>query len=213
MEATMRRSTKPLAKKKLTRIRREISQPVFIIRSMIALLVVAVGVTVTAYSSPDDRLQVKDANGLALSEVKGYEDWVSVGPSQVEEGAGQRPSIKLTVANPTMINAYREGIPLNGKPFPDGSKIVKIEWTRKNSAEAPYSVSVPDALRKVGLIMKDSKRFPATHGWGYAQFMYDPATGKFSPEHTDPDFAKVKCHTCHLAVAAKDYIFTDFAAR
>jgi hypothetical protein len=50
---------------------------------------------------------------------------------------------KAMVANPTMMAAYEAGIPGNGKPFPDGSKIVKIEWKPKKSTEAPFSVRIP----------------------------------------------------------------------
>jgi hypothetical protein len=112
-----------------------------------------------------------------------------------------------------MIDAYKDGIPGNGKPFPDGSKIVKIEWLEKDNPESPYSVMVPDTLRRVGFIEKDSKRFPETNGWGYAQFTYDPATAMFTPEETDPSFDKELCHACHTLVEAKDYMFTEYPPR
>ena len=60
--------------------------------------------------------------GLAFSEFRGYEDWQTVAVSQTE-GA-----LAVILANPTMIDAYRAGIPGNGKPFPDGSKMAKIHW-------------------------------------------------------------------------------------
>jgi hypothetical protein len=72
------------------------------------------------------------------------------------------------VANPKMMEAYRAGVPGNGKRFPDGSKIAKIEWKPKKSTEAPFEVRVPDTLQDVFLIEKDSTRFPATSGWAYA---------------------------------------------
>src|SRR5216684_1439107 len=90
--------------------------------------------------------------------------------------------LTVMVANPIMIDAYRAGIPLNGKPFPDGSKIAKIEWKPKKSTEAPFSVRVPDTLQDVFFIEKDSKRFPDTNGWAYAVFDYDPASD--TPEHS-----------------------------
>jgi hypothetical protein len=77
---------------------------------------------------------------------------------------------------PVMIDAYRAGIPGNGKPFPDGSKIAKIHWNAKKSAEAPSPTMVPDPLKDVDFIEKDSKRFPDTSGWGYAAFKYDAAS-------------------------------------
>jgi hypothetical protein len=66
------------------------------------------------------------------------------------------------VANPSMINAYKAGIPGNGRPFPEGSKIAKLEWRFKKSTEAPFSVNVPEVLQDVFFIEKDSTRFPDT---------------------------------------------------
>jgi len=115
----------------------------------------------------------------------------------------------VIVANPAMINAYRGGIPGNGKHFPDGSKIAKIEWTSKKNPESPYFVMVPDTLKSVSFIEKDTKRFPDTNGWAYAQFLYDAGSDTFTPNGSD-----AKCgHACHSAVAAKDYIFTAYPKR
>jgi Cytochrome P460 len=70
----------------------------------------------------------------------------------------------------------------------------------------PYFVMVPDTLKSVSFIEKDSKRFPDTMGWAYAQFLYDAASDTFKPEGND-----AKCgHVCHTTVAAKDYIFTAY---
>jgi hypothetical protein len=158
-------------------------------------------------SRQDNRYTLKAPNGVEFSDIRGYESWSDVAVSQVEDG------LKVIVANPTMIDAYRAGVPGNGKPFPDGSKIVKIEWSQKEDPESPYPVKVPDTLKRVGFIEKDSKRFPETNGWGYAQFTYDPATATFTPEETDPSFGKELCHACHIAVQAKDYIFTAYPTR
>jgi len=45
--------------------------------------------------------------------------------------------IKAILGNPVMINAHKEGIPGNGKPFPEGSMIVKIEWSKKRTLRPP----------------------------------------------------------------------------
>jgi hypothetical protein len=112
-----------------------------------------------------------------------------------------------------MIDAYRAGVPGNGKQFPDGSKVAKIEWKPKKNTEAPFSVNVPNTLRGVGFIVKDSKRFPDTSGWGYAQFDYDPASDTFTPNKTLQG-SNAKCgYACHSRVAAKDYIFTAYGKR
>jgi hypothetical protein len=153
--------------------------------------------------SAQDKYTVQTPNGLAFSEFRGYEDWQVVAVSQTEE------LLKVEVANPVMIDAYRAGVPSNGKPFPDGSKIAKIEWRLKKSTEAPFSVNIPDTQKDVDFIEKDSKRFPDTHGWAYAEFGYDVASDTFTPTQTD-----AKCGAaCHEIAAAKDYIFTAYGHR
>ena len=111
-----------------------------------------------------------------------------------------------------MIEAYRSGIPDNGKPFPDRSKIAKIHWKPEKSAEAPGPTTVPGALQNVDFIEKDSKRFADSGGWGYAAFEYDTTTDTFRPANTSdapPQENDAKCgFTCHTIVQAKDYLKT-----
>ena len=132
-----------------------------------------------------------------------YETWQDVAVSQTDNG------IKAILANTVMINAYREGIPDNGKPFPEGSMVVKIEWAKKKNPVSSYFVIVPDTLKSVSFIMKDSKRFPDTSGWAWAQFAYDSASDTFRPAVNG-----TKCgYACHTRVATKDYIFTAYGKR
>ena len=143
-------------------------------------------------------------SGLSFSDFRGYEDWQVVSVSQTEE------LLKVMVANPTMIGAYRAGVPGNGKPFPDGSKIAKIEWKPKKNTESPFFVRVPDTLQDVFFIEKNNRKYPVTKGWAYAAFDYDPAMGTFKPDPT----GAVNCgFACHTGVAAKDYIFTGYGKR
>ena len=124
-------------------------------------LLIAVG---TGAGAAQDKYTLQVPNGLPFSDFKGYEDWQVVAVSQTDA------LLKVMVANPTMIAAYKAGIPGNGKPFPDGSKIAKIEWKPKKSTEAPFDVRIPESLQDVFFIEKDSKRFPDTKGWAYAVF-------------------------------------------
>lgn len=149
---------------------------------------------------------MKIPNGLAFSDFRGYEDWRDVSVSQTEHG------IKVIAANDLAINAYRSGVPGNGNLFPDGAKFAKIEWTFKKSEESPYFVNVPDTLKSLSFIERDTKRFPETHGWAYAQWAYDAATDALKPSDTDPSGA-VCGYACHTTVSAKDYIFTAYAKR
>ena len=160
---------------------------------------------------------VKVPGGLALSEFKGYEDWLPVAPSYTDA----QHVIRLIVANPVMIKAYREGVPNDGKPFPDGSKIAKILWVPKSVTDKPFSASTPDTvtgpLQRLEFIEKDSKRFADTHGWGFADFDYDAASDTLTPgtmADKPPQGNDAKCGaSCHNLAASKDYIFTAYPKR
>ena len=104
---------------------------------------------------------------------------------------------------------YRDGLPADGKLFPDGSKVAKIEWTFKRNTVSPYFVNVPDTLKSVSFIEKDVRRFPNTHGWAYAQFGYDAASDTFTPHGNDANCG----YACHSTVSTKDYIFTVYPKR
>src|SRR5437763_12368986 len=117
-----------------------------------------------------DKYSLTSPSGIAFSDFKGYEDWSVVSSARTEQ------VLKVIVANPTMIAAYKAGIPGNGKPFPDGSKIAKLQWKPKKSTEAPFTVDVPDVFTQAFVIEKDAKRFPNSGGWGYALFNYDAAS-------------------------------------
>jgi hypothetical protein len=118
--------------------------------------------------------------------------------------------LKVILANPTMIAAYRAGVPGNGKKFPDGAKIAKIQWKPTKSKDAQFSVNVPDTLADLFFMERDSKRFPESGGWGYAQFDYDPKSNTFAPNKA----GTVNCgQTCHTKVAAKDFIFHPYQKR
>ena len=169
-----------------------------------AALSLSVAALASRAFSAQDKYTLRVPNGLAFSDFRGYENWQVVAVSQTEE------LLKVMVANPIMIDAYRAGVPGNGKPFPDGSKIAKIEWKPKKSTEAPFSVRIPDTLQDIFFIEKNTKKFPDTKGWAYAVFDYVPASDTFKPNAT----GVVSCgFTCHTAVAAKDYIFTAYGKR
>jgi hypothetical protein len=173
----------------------------------VVVVVVSLSVLASVALAGQDKYTVKALNGVAFSEFKGYETWQDVAVSETADG------IKVILGNPAMISAYKEGIPGNGKPFPDGVMIVKIEWSKKKNPASPYFVEVPDTLKSVSFIEKDSKRFPDTSGWGYAQFMYDAASDTFQPFGSDSSFGRYACYQCHTVVKARDYIFTNYPTR
>jgi Cytochrome P460 len=140
---------------------------------------------------------------LEFADFRGYENWKDVAVSQT------KTQMKVILANDVMIEAYRQGLPAKGKVFPDGVKIVKIEWSFKRNKVAPYFVNVPDALQAVDVIEKDTARFPNTHGWAYANFVYNAASDTFTPEGTEPTCG----YACHTVVADQDYIYTRYPPR
>jgi Cytochrome P460 len=184
---------------------------------IVALVLAVLGGGPSAAQDKQDRYTLQVPGGLSFSEVKGYEQWQVVGPSLTEA----QDVIRAIVANPVMIKAYQDGVPGNGKPFPEGSKIVKIEWRPKKLTDPPFSESKPDTvpgdLVQVEFIVKDSKRFADTHGWGYAMFDYNAAAGTFAPATMashPPVGHDAKCGAaCHTLAASKDYIFTAYPKR
>jgi Cytochrome P460 len=171
---------------------------------LVAAAIVALGWAAVSAQDKQDKYALKTPSGIAFSDFRGYEDWAAVSSTHTPNDR-----LKVMVANPTMIKAYRDGIPGNGQPFPDGSKIVKLQWKIKKSTEATFDANIPDTFAEVFLMQKDSKRFPDSGGWGYAVFNYDPATDRFTPTK-DP----TNCgHVCHVAVKAKDYVFHPYQKR
>jgi len=167
-----------------------------------ALAVLAVLVATAVYAQ--EKYSLKSPSGIAFSDFRGYEDW------SVVSSARQDEILKVIVANPAMIAAYKNGVPGNGQAFPDGSMIVKLQWSRKKSTEAQFAVDVPDVFKQAFVMEKDSKRFPKTGGWGYAVFNYDAASDKFT---ADPTSLSDCGNACHTAVKAKDYIFHPYQKR
>ena len=150
-----------------------------------------------------EKYSLKSPGGITFSDFKGYEDWAVVSSARTDE------VLKVIVANPIMIKAYKAGIPGNGQPFPEGAKIAKLQWKPKKSTEAPFVVDVQVVFKQAFVMEKDSKRFPKSGGWGYAVFNYEAASDKFTPDPALSDCG----HTCHVAVKAKDYIFHPYQKR
>jgi hypothetical protein len=164
-----------------------------------------------------DRYTLTAANGIAFSQFRGYDAWQLVATSQPDgtDGCGTSKigCMKAIVGNPTMIQAYRDGIPANGKTVPDGAVLAKIEWLKGRDDASPYGVTVSGTQTETSFMVKDSKRFPESNGWGYATFAYDAASDTFKPATTNPSFARA-CHACHTANAkARDFVYTSYAQR
>src|SRR5271166_4998457 len=143
--------------------------------AILALPAALVGAALAA----QDRYTLEVPGGLAFSEFRGYENWQTVAVSQ------NGNMIETILGNPAMIEAYKAGIPGNGKPFPDGAKMAKIHWNAKKAEDEPGEPLVPGSLHDVDFMQKDSKRFADSGGWGYAEFEYDSASDAFRPGNLD----------------------------
>jgi hypothetical protein len=178
-------------------------QHISAIRIVITSILLVVSMTLAA----QDPFTLKAPNGVAFSEFKGYEAWEVIAPSKTDD------ALKVIVGNATMVKAFKEGIPGNGQPVPDGAAMANIEWAQQDNSASPYSVTVPGALKSVSFMVKDAKRFPDTDGWGYVRFVYDGATGSFNASGRDSSFGKTVCHQCHTRAKARDFVFTGYARR
>ena len=160
--------------------------------------------------SAQDKYGVKVPGGLAFAEFKGYETWQTISISRNEK------VMAVILGNPVMINAYEAGIPANGRPVPDGARMAKIHWIPKKNEFFP-DATVPGELLNVDFMVKDSKRFADSGGWGWAVFDYNPKSATFTPgtlEGTPPQGNDAKCGlACHTAVKARDYVFTEYGKR
>jgi hypothetical protein len=126
---------------------------------------------------------------------KGYRQWELIAPSQEAEPLNE---LRAILGNPVAIKAYREGT----LPFPDGTILAKLAWKHVQSPEFEPA-SVPGAATTVQIMVKDSKKYVATGGWGFGRFI----NGKPADEAQHQT-----CFACHEArVKGHDFVFTRFA--
>jgi hypothetical protein len=172
---------------------------------------VALAAMATGAAISQEKYSLKVPDGLAFSEFRGYEGWEVV---SISYNGGRMAAI---LGNPKMIEAFKAGIPGNGKPFPNGAKLAKIHWEPTNKVAFPGSPLVPNTLHDVDFMVKDSKKFADTGGWGYAVFEYDVTAAAYRPGNSGdhpPQDNNAKCGAaCHTIAAKQDYVFTDYATR
>ena len=172
-----------------------------------SIAVLAAGVAISA----QDKYTLEVPGGLAFSEFRGYEDWSVIA---ISLNGGK---FAVIMGNPTMIAAFRDGVPGNGKPFPDGAKMAKIHWIPKKQEAYPGQPIVPGTQHDIDFMVKDSKRFADSAGWGWAEFEYDATSDTFRPGNesdTPPQAHDAKCGlACHTIVQNRDYVFTEYGKR
>jgi hypothetical protein len=165
---------------------------------------------ILAVSIAQEKYSLKVPGGLAFADFRGYESWQAINIS------GNEKAVALILGNPVMIQALQSGIPGNGKPFPDGARMAKIHWIPKKNAFFPET-TVPGTQHDIDFMVKDSKKFADSNGWGYAEFEYDAAANTFRPGTTadqPPQSNDAKCGAaCHTLAKSTDYVFTEYAHR
>ena len=127
----------------------------------------------------------------------GYRRWQLVAPAQE---APPLDELRATLGNDVAIRAYARGA--GPTPFPDGTVLVKLAWKHVPSPEFELA-SIPGAATTVQVMVKDSKKYAATGGWGYGRFVDGQPVDE--AQHRT-------CFACHQSRAkARDYVFTRYA--
>jgi len=179
-------------------------------KRVLATGLIASVLTLGGAVAAQDKYTLKVPDGLAFAEFRGYEAW------QVISISHDGPLMAAILGNPAMIDAYQAGFPGNGKPFPDGVKMAKIHWNPKDMETFPAAL-VPGTQHDVDFMVKDSRRFADSGGWGWAVFEYDAAADTFRPgtgADTPPQANDAKCgYACHTIVQTRDYVFTEYGHR
>src|SRR3984957_16997367 len=169
---------------------------------LLVAVVALTGVVVyMAHASGRSDGEVDPVFGITIP--PGYRDWKLISVAHEE---GKLNDIRAILGNDMAIKAYREG----KLPFPDGAIIARIAWNYVPSEEnnkvfgrRQSFVAGSAPAWYLQFMVKDSKKYAATGGWGFAQFDKD---GKPGPEATLKN-----CFSCHQPVKDRDFVFTHYA--
>jgi hypothetical protein len=173
-------------------------------RIALSLFVVAVASVIGASTNPGaGRADEAAAPIFGIKIPSGYRDWRLI---SVAHEAGDLNDLRAVLGNDVAVAAYR-----NGKlPFPDGAIIARLAWSYVASEEnnkvfgrAQSFVPGDAPPWYLQFMVKDSKKYAATGGWGYAQFDKEGKPG--------PEADLKKCFPCHQAVQGRDLVFTRYA--
>src|SRR5215472_9866172 len=168
--------------------------------SLVAVAMLAGVAVLVTFAADSD----KDAAPVFVKEIPpGYRDWKVV---SVAHEAGDLNDIRAILGNDIAIKAYREG----KLPFPEGAIVGRIAWSHVPSEEnnktfgrdQSFVAGSPTAFY-LQFMVKDSRKYAATGGWGYSSFGKD---GKRS------DAASMQgCFPCHQAIKSRDYVFARYS--
>ena len=108
-------------------------------------MAIAATVLVATVVYAQDKYSLVSPGKVAFADFKGYEDWAVISSARTDD------VLKVIVGNPAIIKAYKAGVPGNGQPFPEGSKIAKLQWKPKKSSDAPFIASGTGGKRSPSL--------------------------------------------------------------
>ncbi|GGC75304.1 cytochrome P460 family protein [Chelatococcus reniformis] len=159
-----------------------------------ASLLASCGLAVSLAAAPAP--QPQDASPIyGVTIPEGYRRWQLIAPAQEAEPLNE---LRAVLGNATAIEAYQKGT----LPFPDGTVLAKLAWKHVQSPDFA-SASIPGAATTVQIMVKDSKKYPATGGWGFGRFVDGKPVDAAQHE---------TCFACHEAlVKDRDFVFTRYA--
>ena len=158
-----------------------------------ALVLLLGAVAVRGAELEADGTQGSPLYGVAVPEA--YRSWELIAPATEDAPFDE---LRVVLANPIAAAAFRSGV----RPFPDGSKLVKLAWKRQRSPDFA-SATIPGDATTVQVMVKDSRRFGTSGGWGFGRFI----AGKPVDEAQHRT-----CFACHDArVRDRDWVFTRLA--
>ena len=168
------------------------------------LLVAVATVAVVAFTASASRHTAQETTPIFVTKIPtGYREWRLISVAHEE---GELNDIRAILGNDQAIKAYREG----KLPFPEGTVIARIAWRHVPSEEnnkvfgrAQSFVPGEQPPWYLQFMVKDSKKYAGTGGWGYAQFDKDGKPG--------PESDMKKCFPCHQAIKDRDFVFTRYA--
>ncbi len=167
-------------------------------------LLLSLGVGAVAFAGDWD---LEAPTGLKFGLIKGYENWHVV----ATHFRTDKNELRYIIGNDIAVKAYKRGVPLNGQKFPEGAILVKIGYSLKKNPAFPASLE-PNVIQRVEFMIKDSKRFKDSAGWGFARFVYDAKAKRYKVfGKSAKDY--MQCFSCHQSVAKKDFVFTDYVKR
>ncbi len=156
---------------------------------------------------PGCQKELTAPNGLTFSFISDYKNWPLISFNYRQD----LNELHMILGNRTALEGYLNGTPQNGKPFTDGSVLVRLIFTARPNPNFPQALE-PIGLQRLDYMLKDAERFKGTEGWGYASFIYDAENRTFKPFGKDASFAQ-ECLNCHRLAKTRDYIFTSYTPK